>query len=128
MPSVTQIRARYKDTDTMRPDALLVNPIPITFQLRNEFTDFANRQRLPAMAGTPSHALAGILMSYGASIPEVFRRAADYAAKVLKGSKPGDLPIERPTKFELLINLKTAKALGLTIPPSLLGRADEVIQ
>ncbi len=89
--------------------------------------DLSTRNRLPGMYPVPSYPQAGGLMSYSPSYSDMHRRAATYVDKILKGAKPGDLPVEQPTKFELVINLKTAKALGLTIPPSLLQRADQVI-
>ena len=90
--------------------------------------DFAVKSRLPTMYTLRQFPEVGGLMSYGAHFPDLYRRAATYVDKILKGDKPADLPIEQPTKFELVINLKTAKALGLTIPPSLLLRADQVFE
>ena len=111
-----------------RPDALLVTDSAPAFAHRRLIVEFAVKNRLPGMYGWRELVEAGGLMSYGVSISDLFRRAAGYVDKILKGANPADLPIEQPTKFELVINLKTAKALGLTIPPSVLVRADEVIR
>jgi putative ABC transport system substrate-binding protein len=111
-----------------RAGALLVAADGMFLLHRARIADLAAKTRLPAMYGLREYVDAGGLAVYGPSLRENFRRAATYVDKILKGAKPADLPVEQPTKFELVINLKTAKALGLTIPPSLLLRADEVIQ
>ena len=111
-----------------RAVALLVFGDPMFFVHRGRLADLALRNRLPSMSTQWQWVEAGGLMAYGPSFPDLWRRAATYVDKILKGARPADLPVEQPTKFELVINRKTAKALGLTIPPSLLQRADEVIQ
>jgi len=96
-------------------------------QARARIAEFAIKHRLPSIGAWREFAEAGGLMAYGIAIQDVFRRAVGYVDKIFRGAKPADLPVEQPTKFELVINLKTAKALGLTIPPAVLARADEVI-
>jgi putative tryptophan/tyrosine transport system substrate-binding protein len=109
-------------------DALLIDDSSLIYANGRLIADLAAKHRLPAMYGFRQNVEAGGLMAYGANVTDLTRRAAGYVDKILKGAKPGDLPIEQPTKFDLVINLKTAKALGLTIPPSVLARADELIQ
>ena len=110
-----------------RADAVLLHPASPIAEHWPQFIDFANKQRLPAAGGLRQFVLLGGLTYYGPDSADLLRRGAGYIDKILKGAKPADLPVEQPTKFELVINLKTAKALGLTIPPSVLARADEVI-
>jgi putative tryptophan/tyrosine transport system substrate-binding protein len=107
---------------------LIVLAGTMTMDNRTRIADHAARRHLPTVSWQREYAEAGGLLAYGPNIADSFRRAATYVDKILKGAKPGDLPVEQPTKFELVINLKTAKTLGLTIPQSLLGRADEIIQ
>jgi putative tryptophan/tyrosine transport system substrate-binding protein len=111
-----------------RPDALFVYPDPIALTERARLAEFAPRQRLPTMYAFREYVDAGGLMSYGANQPDMFRQVADLSARIFDGKAPSDLPVLQATRFELIINLKTAKALGLTIPPSLLGRADQIIE
>jgi len=110
------------------PDALITLSDPLTISERRVIVDFAARSRLPMMSEVRTFADAGGLMTYGPSTVDMVRRAATYVDKILKGAQPADLPVEQPTKFELIINLRTAKTLGLTIPRSLLLRADQVIE
>jgi len=109
-------------------DALLVGLDAVTQEHRQLIADLALREHLPTIYASREFVEAGGMMTYGVSYPDLYRRAAGLVDKIFKGAKPSDLPVEQPTKFELVINLKTAKSLGLTIPPSLLARADEVIE
>jgi putative ABC transport system substrate-binding protein len=110
-----------------RAEALVVGRGQFLFTHQRGVVDFALKNRLPSINAWKDPVSAGGLIAYGVNIPQVYRRAAYYVDRILRGTKPGDLPVERPTKFDLVVNLKTAKALGLTIPQSLLQRADEVI-
>ena len=111
-----------------RAEALAVLSTPMLYGERTRLVDFAVENRLPTVFSFRSYVDAGGLVSYGPSVPDMCRRAATYVDKILKGAKPADLPVEQPTKFELIINLKTAKALGITVPTAVLLRADEVIE
>ena len=114
--------------EKQRVGALIVVNSTIFSEDIRRLPDLTIRARMPATFPQREHAVAGGLMSYGPDYPDMYRRAAAYVDKILKGAKPADLPVEQPTKFELVINLKTANALGLTVPPSILARADEVIE
>jgi putative ABC transport system substrate-binding protein len=118
----------FQTVQRQHPDALMTVEDPLTFNYRKRIADFALGQLLPTLHGFKEDVAAGALMSYGANLADLFRRAAGYVDLILKGAKPADLPVQQPTEFELVINLKTAKALGITIPPSLLARANEVIE
>jgi putative tryptophan/tyrosine transport system substrate-binding protein len=118
----------FSDMIQARAEALMVWATPVFNLGRGRLAQLAAMNRLPAVYSFRTYVDVGGLMSYGPDRSEMFRRAATYVDKILKGARPGDLPIEQPTKFELVINLKVAKALGLTIPPAVLARADEVIQ
>jgi putative ABC transport system substrate-binding protein len=120
-PAFTAMRQEH-------PDALIITADPMHQLHVGQILDFAAESRLPVMANVKENVTAGALLSYGANLPELFRRGALYVDKILKGATPADLPVHQPTTFELVINLKTAQALGLTIPPTLLFQADEVIR
>jgi putative tryptophan/tyrosine transport system substrate-binding protein len=126
--NLEELESSIAELMRLRPDALIVTAEPFTRRHLTRILEYASSSRLPTMFEDRSYVDAGGLMSYGPSLIEGFRRAAVYVDKVLKGSKPADLPVEQPTKFELVINLKTAKALGLIIPESFLLRADTVIE
>ncbi len=132
-PIVVAVRSRddfgnaFAEIASVRADALFVSET-MTPGARRQLVDFAAKNRLPTMFMNRDYVVAGGLMSYAPNFSEGFRRAAKYVDKILKGARPGDLPVEQPTTFESVINMKTAKALGLTLSPSILARADEVIQ
>ena len=116
------------DAFSGRAEALYVSTDPLIFTNISRINTLALGARLPTIYNGKEYIERGGLMSYGPNYPDLFRRAADFVDKILRGAKPGDFPVEQPTKFDFAINLTTAKALGLTIPPSLLVRADEIIE
>src|SRR5262245_45132124 len=125
---IAEIESRIAEIAREPGGALLLPPDPFSTGHRKRIIELAARDRLPLASALRSFADEGGLLAYGVSIPELFRQAAGYVDRILRGEKPADLPVQAPTKFELVINLKTAKALGLTVPATLLARADEVIE
>lgn len=125
--SASQIDAAFPALARERVDALVVAPDPFFVSQARQFAELAKRHRLPTMFSFQPHVEAGGLMSYGENNAESYRRAAPYVDRILKGARPADLPVEQPTRLELVINLKTARALGISLPPALLLRADELI-
>jgi putative ABC transport system substrate-binding protein len=125
---VPDLEGAFRTARADQANAMYVLPSPTFSRHRAHLAEVAVKNRLPGIYEDKGYVDAGGLMSYGPNFPDLFRRAASYVDRIFKGAKPGDLPIERPTKFELAINMKTAKALGLTIPPSVLARADQVIE
>ena len=126
--SRSEIERAFSAMAKERPDALIVQQDPLTITHRARIAELALKNRLPTIAPFREFPEAGGLMAYGTNLVDLYRRAPTYVDKILKGAKPADLPVEQPTKFEFVVNLKTAKALGLTIPQSVLIRADHVIQ
>jgi putative ABC transport system substrate-binding protein len=122
------IETAFRAASKGRADAAVVLGSPILNSHRTQIAELAAKRRLPAMYARPEYVEDGGLMTYGVNINDLFHRAATYVDKILKGAKPADLPVEQPTKFELVINLKAAKQIGLTIPPNVLARADRVIR
>jgi putative tryptophan/tyrosine transport system substrate-binding protein len=122
------LEASFTALSKQRPEALLVTAEPFTRLHRNRILDFTMKNRIPAIYENSGFVRAGGLISYGPNIPSLFHSAAGYVDKILKGARPADLPVEQPTKFLLVINVKTAKALNLEMPSTLLARADEVIE
>jgi ABC-type uncharacterized transport system substrate-binding protein len=122
------IEAAFREAGKGRAEAVLVLAGPVWPSQRKQVADLAAKNRLPAIYPFPEFVEVGGLMSYSANVNDLFRRASTYVDKIFKGAKPADLPVEQPTKFELVINLKTAKQIGLTIPPNVLARADRVIK
>ena len=126
--SRNEIEGAFSAMAKERPDALIVQQDPLTITHRARIAELALKNRLPTIAPFREFPEAGGLMAYGTNLVDLYRRAPTYVDKILKGAKPADLPVEQPTKFEFVVNLKTAKALGLTIPQSVLIRADHVIR
>ena len=126
--SETEIDAAFEGLAQQRAGAIIVNTDAFLFSRRNQLVDLAKRYAVPAIFDRRDFTAAGGLMSYGGSVTDIYRLAGVYTGRILKGEKPADLPVQQATKVELVINLKTAKALGLTFPLDLLGRADEVIE
>ena len=127
-PGLDALEQAFATMVTERAQAFVVLGEPVLFGNRGQIAAMAVRERLPAISTAREYAEAGLFLTYGPNLQDQFRRSAVFVDKIFKGAKPADLPVEQPTKFEMVVNLKTAKALGIIVPPTLLAQADEVIE